>query len=72
MNSILSTILYYKEKNRDYTITDILNSIDATYQNYISLWKEEKTNKKKGQEGEKELSCSEAYKMVRPPYLFLE
>lgn len=72
VNSVLSTILYYKEKNSEYTITDILNSIDATYQDYISVWKTKKTDRKKAQENEKQLSLPEAYKMVRPSYLFIE
>lgn len=72
VNSVLSTILYYKEKNSEYTITDILNSIDATYRDYISAWKTKKTDRKKAQEDEEQLSLQEAYKMVRPSYLFIE
>jgi hypothetical protein len=72
VNSVLSTILYYKEKNSEYTIMDILNSIDATYQDYISVWKMKKTEKKKAQEDERPLSLQEAYNMVRPSYLFIE
>ena len=40
VNSVLSTILYYEEKNSLYSITDILGSIDATYQNYSATWSE--------------------------------
>ena len=72
VNSVLSTILYYKEKNSEYTIIDILNSIDATYQDYISIWKVKKTEKRKAQEYEKPLSIQGAYNMVRPSYLFIE
>lgn len=72
VNSVLSTILYYKEKNSEYTITDILNSIDATYQDYISAWNAKKMDRKRAQEDEKQLSLQEAYKMVRPSYLFIE
>ena len=72
VNSVLSTILYYKEKNSEYTIMDILNSIDATYQDYISVWKAKKAGKKESQEDEKLLSIQEAYNMVRPSYLFIE
>lgn len=72
VNSVLSTILYYKEKNSEYTIMDILNSIDATYQDYISAWKVKKADRKKAQEDEKQLSLQEAYEMVRPSYLFIE
>ncbi len=51
---------------------DILNSIDATYQDYISAWKVKKADRKKAQEDEKQLSLQEAYEMVRPSYLFIE
>lgn len=70
VNSVLSTILYYKEKNSDFTITDILSSIDATYEDYIEPWKEIKSNKKKN--NEKELKLPEPYKMIRPSYIFME
>lgn len=72
VNSVLSTILYYKEKNGEFTITDILSSIDATYQEYIARWDEEKTRKKKSKEDTEEWCLTDAYKMVRPPYLFME
>jgi len=72
VNSVLSTILYYKEKNKEFTITDILSSIDATYQDYMEQWKEEKTKRKSKEEEKEELALEDAYKMVRPPYLFME
>ncbi len=73
VNSVLSTILYYKEKNGKYTITDVLNSIDATYLDYVSTWGAEKEKKKKKAINQKrDLSLQEAYKIVRPPYLFIE
>lgn len=71
VNSVLSTMLYYKEKNGEYTITDILNSIDATYLDYVSTWGDE-NGKKKSKNQKVELSLQEAYKIVRPPYLFIE
>ena len=71
VNSVLSTMLYYKEKNGEYTITDILNSIDATYLDYVSAWGDG-NGKKKSMNHEVELSLQEAYKIVRPPYLFIE
>ena len=64
-------MLYYKEKNGEYTITDILNSIDATYLDYVSAWGDG-NGKKKSMNHEVELSLQEAYKIVRPPYLFIE
>lgn len=73
VNSILSTILYYKEKNSEYTITDVLNSIDATYQKYVDTWSEKKQKgKDMNPEQRKELNRQEAYCLVRPPYLFIE
>lgn len=71
VNSVLSTILYYKEKNEEYTITDILNSINATYLDYVGVWQERKRKKEPINE-KVELSLQEAYKIVRPPYLFME
>lgn len=71
VNSVLSTMLYYKEKNGEYTITDILNSIDATYLDYVSTWGDG-NGKKKSINQKVELSLQEAYKIVRPPYLFIE
>lgn len=72
VNSVLSTILYYKEKNSEFTITDILGSIDATYRDYISRYKVKCPEKKKIQDDERVLSLTDAYNMVRPSYLFIE
>ena len=72
VNSVLSTILYYKEKNNEFTITDILGSIDATYRDYISHYKVKFPEKKKIQDDERVLSFTDAYNMVRPSYLFIE
>ena len=63
--------LYYKEKNGEYTIMDILNSIDATYLDYVSTWGDG-NGKKKSVNQKVELSLQEAYKIVRPLYLFIE
>ena len=60
VNALLSTILYYEEKNSEYSIVDILCSIDATYIKYIL------DSKKKVTQRDRE------YKLVRPPYLFME
>lgn len=72
VNSVLSTILYYKEKNSEFSIVDILSSIDATYQDYILRWEEEKIKKKKAKDEEKQVYQIDAYKLVRPSYLFIE
>ncbi len=72
VNSILSTILYYKEKNNEYTIIDILSSIDATYKEYSKSWSEEKKRKKQVEDTEVRMSLENAYHLVRPPYLFME
>lgn len=69
VNSLLSTILYYEEKNSAYTITDILSSIDATYNEYCVEWKED--NKKEKEEGANSIS-KDVYRMVRPAYLYME
>lgn len=74
VNSVLSTILYYEEKNNAYSIIDILSSIDATYQNYSSKLSIEEPRKKqnsKEKEGNK-ITEEEGYRLVRPKYLFLE
>lgn len=74
VNSVLSTILYYEEKNNAYSIIDILSSIDATYQNYSSkVLIDEPKNKQnnKGRE-DKKVTEEEGYRLVRPKYLFLE
>lgn len=72
VNSMLSTILYYEEKNSTYAITDILSSIDATYQEYYLEWKEEINKKKQQKEDKKILEVEDVYRMVRPAYLFME
>ncbi len=46
VNSVLSTILYYEEKNSAYSIIDILSSIDATYQNYNDRLSNEELRKR--------------------------
>lgn len=74
VNSVLSTILYYEEKNNLYSITDILSSIDSTYQNYSSKWNSD-TKKKKGTSNDQQqppISEEETYRIVRPKYLFIE
>ena len=45
--------------------------IDATYLDYVSTWGDG-NGKKKSMNHEVELSLQEAYKIVRPPYLFIE
>lgn len=75
VNSVLSTILYYEEKNKANNIIDILGAIDATYQQYSNKWEESKGKKKKlGKEELEEISFSveDGYQLVRPKYLFLE
>lgn len=71
VNSTLSTILYYEEKNNEYNITDILSSIDSTYQNYIAKWITE-TKKAKNSATTTLTSIDELYRLVRPKYLFIE
>ena len=72
VNSVLSTILYYEEKNKSYNITDILCSIDATYQDYIAKWSEDAKNGKTKKKEEKNFTEEEIYRKVRPKYLFIE
>lgn len=74
VNSVLSTILYYEEKNSAYSIVDILSSIDATYQHYISKLSVEEPRKKQNGKGQErnEITEEEGYRLVRPKYLFLE
>ncbi len=70
VNSIIATILYYKKKNADVSIEEILNSLHNTYNAYmekLELWQ----GGKKGQNPH-ELSVEDGYSMVRPQYLFLE
>lgn len=74
VNSVLSTILYYEEKNKLYSIVDILGSIDATYSDYSEKMNIEMKKKKASSDvigGNNNLE-EEIYRMVRPKYLFIE
>ena len=75
VNSVLSTILYYEEKNGLYSITDILSSIDATYQDYNEKLSPDTKKKKKKNSSEElpvTISPEDIYSIVRPKYLFIE
>ena len=74
VNSVLSTILYYQEKNSSYNITDILSSVDATYQDYDKKLSPDTKKKKKNspETSSKTLSQEDIYRIVRPKYLFIE
>lgn len=73
VNSVLSTILYYEEKNNLYNIVDLLNSIDATYRDYSNRWFKDNNKKKRiNDDLNKEMTVNEGYQMVRPKYLFIE
>lgn len=74
VNSVLSTILYYEEKNSLYNITDILGSIDATYQDYSAKCSEDSKKKRNNSSDtpKKNVSTTEIYRIVRPKYLFIE
>lgn len=72
VNSVLSTILYYEEKNSLYNITDILGSIDATYQEYSSNWMKNEKRKRRNNEEPESFTEIDGYQMVRPKYLFIE
>ena len=73
VNSVVSTILYYKKKNADVTIVEILNSIHNTYNPYMEKLEEfELKNKKKKPGDQTKISLEEGYSLVRPRYLFLE
>ena len=74
VNSVLSTILYYEEKNNLYNITDILSSIDSTYQDYSEKWMSEPKKKKGSAEAAQtsNISTDDLYRLVRPKYLFIE
>lgn len=63
VNSIVSTILYYKKRNAESSIEEILNSLHNTYEVYTSRLVEVK---------KEDLSLEDGYKIVRPIYLFLE
>ena len=70
VNSIIATILYYKKKNANVSIEEILNSLHNTYNAYmekLELWQ----GGKKGQNPH-EMSVEDGYSVVRPQYLFLE
>lgn len=73
VNSIVSTILYYKKKNADVSIVEILNSLHSTYNAYMEKLKEiELKDKKKKSDDKQRPSLEEGYSFVRPKYLFLE
>lgn len=64
VNSIVATILYYKRRNAEVSIIEILNSLHNTYEVYQEQLSRHSNRKK--------LSVEDGYKMVRPKYLFLE
>ena len=73
VNSLVSTILYYKEKNADTSIIEILNSIQTTYQVYMEYLNCLCGEVKKGKEANgKIVTVENGYKIVRPKYIFLE
>lgn len=73
VNSIVSTILYYKKKNADVSIVEILNSLHSTYNAYMEKMRElELKDKKNKSEDKQKPSLEEGYSFVRPKYLFLE
>ena len=73
VNSIVSTILYYKKKNADVSIVEILNSIHNTYNAYMEKLEDFESNKKKKKTDDSiKISLEEGYSFVRPKYLFLE
>lgn len=55
-NHLLGVIIYYKRKNHDVTIEEILNSINLTYINYTEILNEKKPNH---------------FDMCKPKYLFM-
>lgn len=64
VNSIVATILYYKKRNEDISIIEILNSLHHTYEVY---------QEKLLQYGKaKNISVDKGYEIVHPKYLFLE
>jgi len=65
VNSIVATILYYKKKNPDVSIIEILNSLHNTYEVYRGKIRHIENRKTA-------VSDVEGYEMVRPKYLFLE
>lgn len=70
VNSLIATILYYKKKNADIGIEEILNSLHNTYNAYmekLELWQGGKKT-----DNVHKMSIEDGYGMVRPQYLFLE
>lgn len=63
VNSVVSTILYYKRRNAAVSIAEILNSLHNTYNVYM--------NKLDSLEKGK-ISALDGYALIRPKYLFLE
>lgn len=63
VNSIVSTILYYKKRNPEISIVEILNSLHNTYEVYMEHLE---------CIGKNGVSAEEGYKIVRPKYVFLE
>lgn len=55
-NHLLGVIIYYKRKNHDVTIEEILNSINLTYINYTKILNEKPPNH---------------FEMCKPKYLFM-
>lgn len=55
-NHLLGVLIYFKNKNNELTIQEILNSIKFTFENYEKIIKEDKPD---------------LYILCKPPYLFL-
>lgn len=74
VSALVSTILYYKEKNPENTIMDILNSIDVTFDEYqqVILGYEKDKKKEKKKEEINEIDTEGGYRIIRPAYLFME
>ena len=70
VNSIVANILYYKKKNAEVGIVEILNSLHNTYNAYME--KLESWEPKKKGDTVKGMTVEDGYSMVRPKYLFLE
>lgn len=58
--------MYYKKRNPMDSIIEILNSLQNTYEVYI----EQITSM--GKMENEDISAENGYRVVRPPYLFLE
>lgn len=69
VNSIVATILYYKKRNSSASIVEILNSLHNTYEVYMD-YLQSIENKELSSDGEDDVQ--NGYKIVRPPYLFLD